>query len=88
MPCNDGVRKYRWALLFAGLGLLLAGLLCYRSYAPEDSFVRSSNAPSGWFIIVTFIVVGVIVRLVRASYQKHDAENDRRNEQRTDQKNP
>jgi uncharacterized membrane-anchored protein YitT (DUF2179 family) len=84
MPRNDEGRKHPWALLIVALAFLLAAFLCYSSYTPTDSFFRSSDSPAGWIAVVMFIVIGVVVRLVRASYRKHDAENAKRNAQRID----
>ena len=84
MAFSDEGRKHPWALLAIALGFLLAALLCYSSYTPEDSFFHSANSPPGWIAIVMFIVIGVVVRLVRVSYQKRDAENAKRNAGRTD----
>jgi FtsH-binding integral membrane protein len=84
MPRSDEIRKHRWALLMVGLGFLLAAFLCYSSYAPTDSFFHTSDSLPGWVAVVVFIVIGVVVRLVRASYHKYDAENAKRNAQRID----
>jgi hypothetical protein len=61
-----------WVLVAIGVALLIAGFFLYPGHAERDSIFYSRSVP-GWFSLLMFIIIGVLVQLGRSRNRKRNA---------------
>jgi hypothetical protein len=79
MPRPERHRINPWVLVGIAVGLIAAAFFFYTGHPVRDSNLYSPSVP-GWIFVVTFVLMGVLLRAIDIRDRRREAEKKKRDD--------